>query len=80
MAYQRSYDDELKVVNQPACVFLRSKGMYVTGDVNPSHFDEADSHLQSCWCNLTQHVIGPDRLDVHRSRCIPGRECFRDSY
>ena len=75
MPYKRSFG-ELKVIDQPACVYLRSKAMYVTGDVDPTHPDEVDSH-QYVWCNMTQYNVGPDEGDVGRQQCIPGRKCFQ---
>jgi hypothetical protein len=77
MAFEKYYDARLPVV-EPACVHLRSKAMYVTGNTDPEHPDEAGSRY--CWCNLTQHVLGPDRRNVDRQVCIPGRECYRDTY
>ena len=74
MSYQRTIN-ESDAVSQPACIFLRSKAMYVTGDLDPSHIDEAGSHY--CWCNLTQHIVGPDDNPVERRACISGRECYR---
>jgi len=78
MAFQKYYD-ELRPVKEPACIHLRSKAMYTTGDLkNPTHADEAGS--QYCWCNLTQHVRGPDQHHVDRAECTPGRDCYRDTY
>lgn len=74
MPYKRS-DDEMKVIDQPACVYLRSKAMYVTGELDPTHADEIDSHSH-CWCNLTQHGVGPDEKRVERAACIAGRKCY----
>ncbi|MDP6466912.1 MAG: hypothetical protein QF918_04205, partial [Pirellulaceae bacterium] len=51
----------------------------LSGDLkNPEHPDELGS--QDCWCNMTQHVKGPDQADVDRCACTPGRECYRDTY
>ena len=78
MPYQRVHD-ETKPVREPACIHLRSKAMYTTGDTrNPNHPDEVGS--QYCWCKLTQHVIGPDKKDVERATCIVGRNCYREVY
>ena len=76
MAFEKTYDDP-EIYSKPACVHLRSKAMYVTGQLDPSHPDEAGSHY--CWCNCTQHTIGPDRVDVDRAKCVVGRECFRET-
>lgn len=78
MAFQKYYDANLPST-QPACVYLRSKAMYVTGSVkNPAHPDEEGS--QYCWCNQTQRVMGPDQQPVNRCDCVPGRECYRETY
>ena len=74
MSYQRSHNEN-DVVGKPACVYLRSKAMYVTGKLQPTDEDEAGSH--TCWCNRTQHSIGPDAQPVERTTCIAGRECYR---
>ncbi len=78
MVFQKSYD-ELLPVSEPACIHLRSKAMYVTGSIrNPEHPDEVGSH--ACWCNRTQHVIGPDQQAVNRRECISGRPCYSDTH
>jgi hypothetical protein len=78
MAFEKYYDQQLPVT-QPACIHLRSKAMYVTGSLrNPDHPDEAGS--QYCWCNRTQHTLGPDHEQVARPDCISGRECYQDTY
>lgn len=74
MPHERTFG-ELKTTGQPACRYLRSKAMYVTGDVDPTNPDEVDSHSY-CWCNRTQHVIGPDEGHVVRSDCVAGRKCY----
>ncbi len=78
MVFQKYYD-ETRPTQGAACIHLRSKAMYVTGELkNPEHPDEIGS--QDCWCNMTQHVKGPDQADVDRCACTPGRSCFRDTY
>lgn len=77
MPFEKSYDTP-KPVTSPPCIHLRSKAMYVTGDRNMDDPDEGGS--QHCWCNLTQHVIGPDQADVSRVTCVPGRSCYRETY
>lgn len=76
MAYKR-YIDPKEPVAHPPCVHMRSKEMYVTGQVDPEHPDEGKE--QYCWCNLTQHVIGPDQTAVGREECDPSRQCYRDT-
>lgn len=78
MAFKKYYDESLPVT-EPPCVHLRSKAMYVSGDLkDPEHPDEAGS--QYCWCNLTQHVYGPDKLQVDRPGCVPGRDCYKATH
>ena len=75
MGYQRSFSDT-ESVRLPPCMNLRSKAIYVTGDPDPQSSDEEGSTRFNCWCNCTQHVIGPDRQLVDRKACVEGRECF----
>lgn len=76
MSHERTID-ELPVVDQPACIYLRSKAIYVTGDIDPKHLDEIGSHEFACWCNRTQHSVGPDEGFVDRRSCVPQRECYQ---
>ncbi|HIM29044.1 MAG TPA: hypothetical protein EYG57_05755 [Planctomycetes bacterium] len=78
MAFTKNYDEPAPVEHQP-CIFLRSKAIYVTGELcNPDHPDEAGS--QYCWCNLTQHVMGPDDQDVCQLDCSPDRPCYKEHH
>lgn len=78
MPFEKYYDSHVPTT-LPACIHLRSKAMYVTGDLrNPEHPDEAGS--QYCWCNISQHVLGPDQLTVNRNDCTPGRTCYQESH
>ena len=77
MAYKRIIDPDLPITHT-ACVYLRSKQMYVTGQVDPDHPDE-DGREHYCWCINTQHILGPDDNPVGRAECSPERECYRDS-
>ena len=78
MAFEKYYDENLPV-DEPACIHLRSKAMIVTGSLK--HVDHPDEEgAQYCWCNLTQHILGPDNKDVDRPECIAGRNCFRETY
>ena len=74
----KKYLGETKPINTPVCIHLRSKAMYTTGERDTDHPDEVGSHY--CWCNLTQHVIGPDQVDVDRTTCNATRKCFRQTY
>jgi hypothetical protein len=59
-----------------ACQHLRSKGMYVTGCLNP---EEEDGEVGDgyCWCNRTQGMIGPDDGLVSRGGCAAERACYQ---
>ena len=74
MPYERTFE-EPNAARPPACRYLRSKAMYVTGDVDPTNPDEVDSHSYF-WCNRTQNVVGPDEGDVDRVECAAGRKCY----
>lgn len=56
-----------------SCLHLRSKGMYVTGEVDPRSIGHSDGH---CWCAMTQAALGPDDKFVNRTDCISGRTCY----
>lgn len=74
MAYYKSTED-LEVVQGPACIHLRSKGMYITGRMDPQ--DDAEIGDGNCWCNRTQNVLGPDDGLVERSQCDVNRGCYQ---
>lgn len=72
--------DPLPVVTTPPCIHLRNKAMYVRGVVeDPEQFPE-ESGAGQCWCNLTQHCLGPDQSYANRQLCLPTRECFKETY
>lgn len=75
MGYKRSFD-ETGGQPQTPCMNLRSKAIYVTGNPDPQPHDEEGSTRFNCWCNKTQHVLGPDQDLVDRATCVDGRECF----
>ncbi|HEX5444259.1 MAG TPA: hypothetical protein VFW87_10540 [Pirellulales bacterium] len=56
-----------------ACRHLLSKGMFVSGMVDPAEVGMSDGH---CWCNMTQHALGPDDGLVARQKCMLGRRCY----
>ncbi len=74
MAYMRQ-TDEREAVSGPACIHLRSKGMYITGqtELDP----EGDIGDGYCWCNQTQDQRGPDQNFVDRAKCRSGRACYQ---
>jgi hypothetical protein len=71
-----SRSQDLNVIGRPACRHLRSKGMYVTGKLDPANEDYEGMGDGHCWCNLTQHELGPDDQLVVRDDCIVHRKCF----
>ena len=76
MGYRRSFDDG-NLHRLPPCLHLRSKAIYVTGDPDPRTPEEMASTRFDCWCNKTQHTVGPDQDLVERSTCVEGRDCYR---
>ena len=75
MGYKRSFEgQELTVL--PPCLHLRSKAIYLTGDPDPKSPEEVGSTRFDCWCNISQHTMGPDHTLVDRVSCVEGRECF----
>jgi hypothetical protein len=50
--------------------------MYVTGQLNPADDPYQPMSDGYCWCNLTQHALGPDDRLVDRESCIQGRSCY----
>ena len=77
MGFQKNYDLPQVDSGQTPCIHLRSKQLYVNG--GPSENDDQLSG-RHCWCNMTQHVMGPDSVSVSREECIPTRECYRQTY
>ena len=77
MSYQRCFD-QAEPVELPPCLHLRSKAIYVTGDPDPQDPSEIGSSRFNCWCNKTQHTIGPDDELVDRADCVEGRGCYRE--
>ena len=79
MAFSKDYP-ALPVVTATPCIHLRNKAMYLRGTVgDPEHYPE-DTNASACWCNQTQHFVGPDSNYVNRQECISGRECYRETY
>jgi hypothetical protein len=70
----------LPVVTTPPCVHLRNKAMYVHGTLVDGGDYPEDTNVPYCWCNLTQHMLGNDGQYVTRQDCVPGRECYKETY
>ena len=79
MPYIREHEG-LPVVTTPPCIHLRNKAMYLRDAIgHPENFPE-ETNAPQCWCNQTQNHLGPDSQYVNRQECIPGRECYRETY
>ena len=77
MSYKRSFNETETRLQTAPCMSLRSKAIYVTGNTDPQSSGEEGSTRFNCWCNRTQHVLGPDENLVDRTECVEGRECFQ---
>lgn len=75
MPYQRTYDRDTTPSSGPMCQHLRSKAMYVAGEMQPDELQTSSSG--HCWCNQTQNVFGPDSQLVGRTVCSSGRTCYQ---
>ncbi len=74
MPYSRSFDEEAGPI-QPICRHMRSKAIYVAGQMEPSpEMDVMGSG--HCWCNHTLHILGPDSQLVERRQCNSARDCY----
>jgi len=74
MAFEKNYE-ELELL--PPCIHLRSKAMMVTGS-REDKGSVRDADNENCWCNKTQHIIGPDDEMVERQTCVEGRKCYKE--
>ena len=74
MPFQRTFD-EPEAALEPLCRSLRSKAMFVTGQMEVVDVPQTGSG--HCWCNETQNVFGPDAQLVSRRACNSGRPCYR---
>lgn len=74
MAYSRSFDEEEGPL-QIVCRHLRSKAIYVAGQMEPG-LEQETMGSGHCWCNHTQHVLGPDDQFVERRGCNSARPCY----
>lgn len=74
MPYSRSFDEEEGPL-QIVCRHLRSKAIYVAGQMEPG-IEQETMGSGHCWCNHTQHILGPDDALVERRGCNSGRTCY----
>ncbi len=56
------------------CSRLRSKGMYVEAEPDPTVPSTSDGFF---WCMETMNCLGPDRDVANRESCQKGRGCFK---
>jgi hypothetical protein len=65
---------DLNVIQQN-CRFLRSKGMFIDSEPDPS---VPGSGEPVYWCIHTMNCLGPDGQVATRESCQPGRGCYRE--
>ena len=74
MPYERSFDEATGPL-QGVCRHLRSKAIYVAGQLEPpAEMEQTGSG--HCWCNCTGHILGPDDQTVDRRGCNSNRSCY----
>ena len=66
----------LNVNSQQACRHMLSKGMFLTGELDPA-IAVTPMNDGYCWCGLTQGQMGPDAQLVERGACQAGRACYQ---
>lgn len=76
MPYQRNRPGQVLPVLSDVCQHLRSKGMYITGKLDPIR-EDGQVGDGNCWCGKTQNFLGPDDAVVSRQQCCSGRSCFQ---
>jgi hypothetical protein len=59
----------------PRCRSLRSKGMFIEVEPDPSIPNMHDGFF---WCRHTLNCLGPDGAVADARRCQPGRPCFEE--
>ena len=55
---------------------LKGFGVPVPNGIVAKTPEEAESTRFNCWCNQTQHVMGPNNELVDRVTCVEGRDCY----
>jgi len=79
MAFIKHYNLPEPITTSP-CIHLRSKAIYVTGELRDVNKTDELGGNNYCWCNMTQHILGPDEKHVDSRGCTPDRSCYRDTY
>ena len=57
----------------PPCRRLRSKGMFVLSEPDPTVPSGGDGF---CWCTHSMNCLGPDGQVADAESCQPGRDCY----
>ena len=60
-------------VNRKMCKRLRSKGMFIESEPDPTVPNMSDGFY---WCTHTMNCLGPDGRVADREKCSSGRDCF----
>ena len=79
MAFSKDYP-AFPAITTPPCIYLRNKAMYLRGTVGDTENYPEETNAPQCWCEQTQHHLGPDSQYVGRQECIPTRDCYRETY
>lgn len=61
--------------NRDRCKRMRSKGMFVEVEPDPSVPECGDGFY---WCTHTMNCLGPDGKPVLLAECSPERKCFEE--
>ncbi len=69
-------ESHLTVIRQPTCRHMLSKGMFVSGTLDPEVDDIEHISDGYCWCYQSAVQMGPDNKLVERAACSPGRQCY----
>lgn len=66
-------------MNTPVCRHLRTKTLYVPGQMNEAEPDAIEAgSARHCWCNKTMTPVGLDDQRVNVEACAdPQRPCYR---
>jgi len=75
MPFEKSLPADSSGPLEPVCRHMRSKGMFVAGQMEPEP-DMQQAGSGHCWCNQTQNVLGPDAQLVERQMCNTQRVCY----
>jgi hypothetical protein len=66
---------ELPIVGESRCDYLRWKGLYVEGEWDPTVPPGGNDRL--FWCLHTYNCLGPDGKIADDYECNPSRACYK---